>query len=282
MSRARWVSSRFWGVLVLISAGAGLWSTSAPAAIVFSDAFAYASGPLTGNNGGTGWSNAWAGGVGSLVTGPLPGTAGTAVRISDNASVTSRLMTVPITTGSPTSYYLSFVFNANPFPPSGGGDYAGVSLVGTGTSSASVFVGTPGSSGQLGFDWANEGDGLSAAANNTNYLTVLAIQPALTPGRTVVSLYASTDLLISGTALIGGTPLASIEGDSFSVGSVEIAGGYSSTSISLAGLALATTVDEAVGFTQVAVPEPGSLVVVGAVAAVLGGGGLRRRHRRGG
>lgn len=282
MSRARWVSSRFWGVLVLISAGAGLWSTSAPAAIVFSDAFAYASGPLTGNNGGTGWSNAWAGGVGSLVTGPLPGTAGTAVRISDNASVTSRLMTAPVTTGSPTSYYLSFVFNANPFPPSGGGDYAGVSLVGTGTSSASVFVGTPGSSGQLGFDWANEGDGLSAAANNTNYLTVLAIQPALTPGRTVVSLYASTDLLISGTALIGGTPLASIEGDSFSVGSVEIAGGYSSTSISLAGLALATTVDEAVGFTQVAVPEPGSLVVVGAVAAVLGGGGLRRRHRRGG
>lgn len=282
MPRARWVSSRFWGVLVLISAGAGLWSTSAPAAIVFSDAFAYASGPLTGNNGGTGWSNAWAGGVGSLVTGPLPGTAGTAVRISDNASVTSRLMTVPITTGSPTSYYLSFVFNANPFPPSGGGDYAGVSLVGTGTSSASVFVGTPGSSGQLGFDWANEGDGLSAAANNTNYLTLLAIEPALNPGRTVVSLYASTDLLISGTALIGGTPLASIEGDSFSVGSVEIAGGYSSTSISLAGLALATTVDEAVGFTQVAVPEPGSLVVVGAVAAVLGGGGLRRRHRRGG
>lgn len=278
-----WISSaRFWGLLTLASAGAGAWATSAPAAIIFSDGFAYASGTLAGNNGGAGWNGAWAGGS-SQVASPLPGTDGKSVRISDNASVTSRLMTAPITTGSPTSYYLSFVFNANPFPPSGGGDYAGVTLVGTGTSSASVFVGTPGSSGQLGFDWANEGDGLSAASSNTNYLTVLAIEPSITPpGQTVVSLYATTNLLISGTALLSGTALATIQGPDFSFGRVEIAGGYTSTSISLAGLALATTVDEAVGFTQVAVPEPGSLVVVGAVAAVLGGSGLRRRRRRGG
>ncbi|MFM7244621.1 MAG: hypothetical protein ACKO40_10710 [Planctomycetaceae bacterium] len=260
-----------WAAVAVTSAVAGLWGPPVRAAVVFSDAFAYTTGTLAGDNGGTGWSNAWAGGS-SLVTTPLPGTSGPSVRISDNASVTTRRMTSSVTTGSPSSYYLSFVFNANPFPPSGGGDYAGVSLVGTGTSTAGLFVGTPGSSGQLGFDWRNEGDGLFAASNNTNYLTVVAIAPGGSPGKTLVSLYASTNLLISGSTLVSGTALASLEGDNFSFGGVEIAGGYTSTSISLAGLALATTVDEAVGFTQTAVvPEPGSLLIVGAVTSIVGG-----------
>ncbi|GEM_PF-1198761 len=282
MVRTRFFSSTGLAVLALASASASLWSTPTPAAIIFSDAFAYAAGSLSGNNGGAGWSNAWNGGT-SQVTGSLPGTGGTSVRTSSDASVTDRIMASPQTTGSPTSYYLSFVFNANPFPASGQGDYAGVSLKGTGTSSANLFVGTPGSSGQLGFDWANEGDGLFAASNNMNYLTVLAIKPALTPGRTVVSLYASTNLLISGSSLIGGTALASLEGDSFSFGGVEIAGGYpSSSSINVAGLALATTVDEAVGFTQIAVPEPGSLLTMGVAATLLGVLTLNRAssHRR--
>ncbi|MFM7413752.1 MAG: PEP-CTERM sorting domain-containing protein [Planctomycetota bacterium] len=266
----------FLAVLMLAAAGAGPWATPARAALVFSDAFAYASGTLAGNNGGSGWSSAWAGGS-SLVTAPLPGTYGTSVPISDNASVTNRLMTSPVATGSPATYYLSFVFNADPFSPAGGGDYAGVSLMGTGTSSASLFVGTPGSSGTFGFDWQNEGDGLSPLPNDTNYLAVLAIAPGSSPGKTLVSLYASNNLLVSGSALVSGTAMAFLDGADFTFGGVAIADGYnSSTSINLAGLALTTTVDEAVGFTQVAVPEPGSLLVVGAAAAVLGGRRLRR------
>lgn len=271
-----------WKCLALFALGvtSGLWPEPSRAAIVFSEAFAYATGTLAGDNGGTGWNGAWSGGA-SVVTSPLPGTYGTSVRISDDASVTSRPMTSSVNTGSPATYYLSFVFNANPFPPSGGGDYAGVSLVGTGTSTAGLFVGTPGSSGQLGFDWRNEGDGLFAASNNTNYLTVVAIAPGSSAGKTLVSLYASTNLLISGSALVSGTALASLEGDDFSFGGVEVAGGYGSTSISLAGLALATTADEAVGFTQTAVvPEPGSLLIVGAVTSILGGRILRHARRR--
>lgn len=77
-------------------------ATRATAATIFSDAFAYSTGTLAGNNGGFGWGGSWSGGA-SVVTGPLPGTYGASVRMSDDATITFRPMTTAVFTGSATT-----------------------------------------------------------------------------------------------------------------------------------------------------------------------------------
>jgi len=264
--------------LLLAAAVLAIGGEHSRAEVIFSDDFAYANGVLAGNSGGTGWAGAWSGGT-SQVTAGLPDTAGTSVRISSEASVTSRLLNATISTGGADTYFISFLFNAAPFSPPENGDYAGISLVGGGDS---LFMGMPGSSGKLGFDWRNEGDGLFAAASSTTYLTLFELKPASTAGRTVVNMYATTDLLMSGSALAGGTALASLEGPNFSFSSVEIAGGYATPdSISVAGLAMATSADEAVNITQAVVPEPSGLLLAGLAVVIRGCGLYRARRQRG-
>lgn len=268
-----WIVRRHAAVLLSL-VGLVTWATPATATMIFSDAFAYATGTLAGRNGGSGWSGPWSGGT-SVVTGGLPGTYGTSVRISKNASVTSRPMAAAFSTGSATTYYVSFIFNASSFE-SGDGSYAGIAVSG----STNLFMGMPGSSGQLGFSWQNEGEATFSASGSTSYLTLYEIKPSPTAGNTIVSMYATTDLTTSAATLTSGTAIASLEGFDFGFNQVDIAGGYNTTSINVAGLAMATTAQEAVAFTQTLVPEPDSLMLA-ALAAAGSLLGCRCRRRRG-
>lgn len=258
----------------LALAAAALAPASAEATVIFSDTFDYATGNLAGKNGGTGWSGGWTGGS-SLVAGNLPGTTGNSVAISSTADITARSLSSSYTTGGATSYYLSFLFNASPMLPANGGDYAGISLTGAGTS---FFSGIPGSSGQIGFDWQNEGDGLFSATSGTTYLVLLELTAGSTSGLTMANFHITSNLATTGTALADGTPEAFLEGQNFSFASVEIAGGYSSGSVSLAGLALATSANEAVSLTVAAIPESSATGWL-AAGLLLAAGAIRRRRR---
>lgn len=223
---------------------------------------------------GTGWqaSSLWSGGTGAsgnLVADPLPGTNGKSIQIASNASVTSRPLSATYLSGGATSYYIAFGWNANPFQGAGVGQYAGVSFYLASDQSNNVFVGMPGDSGEFGFDWTNRSQGYAPAANNTTYLTLLEVTAGTNPGTTRVTMYASTDLFLSGTALMQTTPWASADNEAnFSFDTVSFSGSYSSGAISLAGLAMADNPDEAVAFTQTAVPEPGLLASAAVTLAV--------------
>ena len=256
-----------------------LWTATSQAEVIyFSDNFNYSNGNLAGNGTATGgWAGAWSGGT-SQVANPLSGTVGKSVTISKDASITTRQISGTYATGG-TSYYLSFLFNANPFQTGGSsGNYAGISLT---DGSAELFIGMPGASGQFGFDWRNEVRQTSSASSGQNYLTLVEIKASTTnPGNTIVSMYATTDLLMSGNSILtNGTLIGSAEGSNFSFNSVEIAGGYTSGTISLAGLAMADNANAAVNFTHAAVPEPGTLLL-GSIAATLGGCGIWRNRRK--
>ncbi|MFM1902865.1 MAG: hypothetical protein RLZZ440_765, partial [Planctomycetota bacterium] len=244
---------------------------SARAALLFSDDFAYANGNLAGNGGGTGWlaASVWTGGTGATgnqVANPLPGTSGKSIKIASNAAVTSRPLSATYTSGGATTYYLSFGFNGNPFQGAGSGQYAGVSVYLASDPSSNLLGGMPGDSGGLGFDWTNRAAPFQAASDNTTYLSLLKISPG-TSG-TSVAMFVTTDLLMSGTALAATTPWAQIENEAnFSFDSVSFAGGYSTGTISLAGLAMADNPTEAVSFTQAAVPEPATAMLCLAAAA---------------
>jgi hypothetical protein len=250
---------------------------SAHAGILFSDGFAYANGNLAGNAGGTGWAagSQWTGGSGA--TGNQ--VSGGSVRIASNASTTTRTLSTTYLTGI-TSYFVSFVFNASPFQ-GGTGQYAGVTLMLDSDASQSLFMGMPGDSGKLGFDWTNRGDGLYAATSATDYLVLFEIRA----GASVASvlMYATTNLSMSGSALAATTALASLMNEPmFSFDTVQIAGGYTPGVISLAGLAMADNPTDAVAFTQSVVPGPAPLAL-GLIAGAFGGrGGPARRRRRDG
>lgn len=252
-------------------------AASAQAGILFSDGFAYANGNLAGNVGGTGWAGGsqWTGGTGA--TGNQ--VSGGSVRIASNASTTTRTLSTTYLTGI-TSYFVSFVFNASPFQ-GGTGQYAGVTLMLASDPSQSLFMGMPGSSGKLGFDWTDRGDGLYAATSATDYLVLFEIRA----GASVASvlMYATTNLSMSGSALAGTTALASLMNEPmFSFDTVQISGGYTPGVISLAGLAMADNPTDAVAFTQSAVPGPAPLAL-GLIAGAFGGccGPARRRRRDG-
>lgn len=258
-------------LLALVIAAGGFWISPVRAAVLFSDAFNYPNGNLSGNNGGSGWSGAWSGGL-SQVVNPLAGTYEKSVRFAADASVTTRQPSGSITTGT-SSTFVSFIFNANPFQAGLSGDYAGISLLGLG--SGSLFMGMPGASSQLGFDWSvnnvgTEG-GLYAAANNTNYLTLFEIKPGPATGSndgTAVTMYVTSNLQMSAATLLATGSQAAATNGNFTFNTVEIAGGYANGSINVTGFAVATTANEAVGFTQLAVPEPGTLLL-GSLAAAL-------------
>lgn len=279
--RRSWTTVATFLAVAMASAAAG----SARAALLFSDDFAYANGDLAGNGGGTGWllGSVWTGGTGSTgnqVANPLPGTSGKSIQIARNSSVTSRPLNTTYTSGGATTYYLSFGFNASPFQGAGDGQYAGVSFYLASDGSNNLLGGMPGDSGGLGFDWTNRGAPFQPASDGTTYLTLLEIAPGTT-GKTSVRMFVTTDLSMSGAALAATTPWDQMPNeDNFSFDSVSFAGAYSSGSISVAGLAMADNPNEAVSFTQTAVPEP-TAAILAAAAAGIGAAvlGRRRRHR---
>ena len=256
--------------------------------LYFSDNFNYANGNLAGNNGGTGWASAWLDATptptGNLVANPLPGTVGNSVQISNSNGVTQRTLTSPISTSGGNSYYLSFLFNAAPYQTGGN---AGLTLSGTGTS---LFVGMPGGGGKIGFDWTGYGTAETSynPSDNINYLIMLKIERfASVNGYAKATLWATTDLLMNGSALEaqGSSLVGSIDNNGLvphsdiNVEMVKIGGTYSTGSINLSGLAMASTANEAVNFTHTAVPEPGTLLL-GSLAATLGGCGYWRNRRK--
>ena len=262
----------------------GVTAMPADAGILFADSFRYANGNLAGNAGGSSWTGAWAGGVaanGNLVSAPLvvnPSDAtARSIRISSVALETKRSLSTTYQTGGANSYYVSFVFNANPFNTNAGA-YAGVSMYLNSDPYQSLMVGSPGSSGQLGFDWTNSGDPNVAASNGVSYLILCAITPG-SGSTTSVSMYSTTDLWMSGASLAATTPIVSLLNDpNFSFDTVKVSGAYSTGTISLAGLAMADNPNDAVTFTQNAVPGPGAMLVL-ALAARFGAapGSARRR-----
>ena len=253
------------------------------AALLFSDDFAYANGNLAGNGGGTGWqaSSQWTGGTGStgnLVADPLPGTDGKSIRIASNASVTSHPLSTTYTSGGATTYYISFGLNADPFQGAGLGQYAGLSVYLASDQTNNLLMGMPGDSGQFGFDWTNRTQEFAPGANDTTYLALYEIAPGTNTGTTKVTMYASTNLLLSGTALMQTAPWVSIDNEAdFSFDTVSFAGSYTTGTISLAGLAMADDANDAVAFTQTAVPEPG-LLAAGAAILAAAWSILRRRR----
>ena len=266
----------------------GVTAMPADAGILFADSFRYANGNLAGNAGGSGWAGAWAGGVpvgvaanGNMVSAPLvvnPSDAtARSIRISSGALETKRSLSTTYQTGGANSYYVSFVFNANPFNTNAGA-FAGVSLYLDSDPYQSLMVGSPGTSGKLGFDWTNSGDPSVAASNGVNYLILCAITPG-SGSTTSVSMYSTTDLWMSGASLAATTPIVSLQNDpNFSFDTVKVSGAYNTGTISLAGLAMADNATDAVTFTQNAVPGPGAMLVL-ALAARFGAapGSARRR-----
>ncbi len=252
------------------------------AALLFSDDFAYSNGDLVGNGGGTGWlaSSLWTGGAGAtgnLVANPLPGTDGKSIQIASNASETSRPLSATYASGGATSYYISFGFNADPFQGAGFGQYAGVSVYLASDQSNNLFMGMPGNTGEFGFDWTNRSQASAPGANNTTYLALFQIAPGTNTGTTKITMFGSTNLRLTGTALMQTSPWASVDNEAdFSFDTVGFAGGYSSGTISLAGLAMADNPNEAVAFTQTVVPEPG-LLAAGAATLVIAWSTLRCR-----
>lgn len=253
---------------------------------VFSDDFAYADGDLAGNDGGTGWLtiegavSAWSGGEGSngnRVANPLPGMSGKSIQISSVSAETSRPLSTTYTSGGATTYYISFAFNAAPFQGFDAGAYAGVSVFLASDRSNNLLGGMPGSSGALGFDWTGRFDPSASGVNGTTYLALLEIKPGTAEQTTNVNMYATTNLLMSGAALAASTPwVAAGDDPNFSFDSVGIAGSYGTGTISIAGLAMADNPNEAVSFTQTAVPEPSTAVLLGVAAAGVWGGFRRR------
>ena len=262
----------------------GIALPSADAGILFADSFRYANGYLSGNAGGTGWTGAWSGGVaanGNLVSAPLvvnPSDAtARSIQISSGSFATKRSLSTTYQTGGANSYYVSFVFNANPFSMNAGA-FAGVSLYLDLDPSQSLLLGSPGTSGQLGFDWTNTGDPSVAASNGVNYLILCAITPG-SGSTTSVSMYSTTNLWMSGASLAATTPIVSLLNEpNFSFNTVTVSGAYGTGTISLAGLAMADNATDAVTFTQNAVPGPGAMLVL-ALAARFGAapGSARRR-----
>jgi hypothetical protein len=279
-------NNRFYPHLTMALVICGIPAKTAHADIIFSDNFNYANGQLAGNNGGTGWSGVWSGGTGSngnLVSDPLSGTVGKSIKISSGNLTTTRSLISSLSTETTQSMYISFLFNANPYQGFNAGKYAGITLS---SSSSSLFLGMPGSSAALGFDWANYSDGLyNSASNGTTYLTLFEITKGSVANSAIVKMYATNNLLMSGADLINSGSLASFDNttdsnrSAITIDSVSFSGAYDTGTINLAGLAMATTANEAVAFTHAAVPEPGTLLL-GSLAATLGGCGIRRNRRK--
>jgi hypothetical protein len=274
MHRIHRLGSRALGLSLLAAAVAiGVVGSSAEATLFFTDDFAYSNGDLAGNAGGTGWQagSLWTGGAGSTgnqVANPLPGTSGKSIQISSNTAETTRPLGATYTSGGTTTYYISFAFNASPFQGFEAGQYAGVSVFLAADRSNNLFAGMPGSSGALGFDWTNRFDPSASGANGTTYLALLEIKPGTAANTTNVNMFVTTDLLMSGAALAASTPwVAAGDDPDFSFDSVGISGSYTTGTISIAGLAMADNPNEAVSFTQTAVPEPATAVLLGAAAA---------------
>jgi hypothetical protein len=250
------------------------------AALLVSEAFSYSSGDLSGNSGGTGFSGAWSGGGGAnknqvLATSIFePGNpSARSVQIASIYGVTTRSLASTYVSGGATTFYVSFLFNANSFES--GNHFAGIGLAGPGASD-SLFFGMPGNTGNLGFDWNARGTLTGPASSNVNYLVLAEIKAGV-GATTTVSMFATTDLSMGGSALMTTTPIGVLSDmANFTFDSVNIAGTYTPGSIQLGRFAIADNPNEAIAFSGIsAVPLPGASMLATVALSVAG---TRRRR----
>jgi hypothetical protein len=251
--------------------------SSAHSALLFTENFNYLVGTnLAGQNGGSGFSEAWSGGNSTIVAG-LGGT-GNAVQIG--SSIASRSLSSTFSTSGNT-FYISYLMNVSNFS---GGNYTGISLWNGG--SEEMFFGIPYGTGNFGFD-AHAGNGAAdiktvnfSPATSTTYLVTLGLLPSATSGKVDVKMWATSNLGVDPNTLVSGAANASLLGtkNNFSFNTVKLNGDYAG-SLRVSGIASAPTSSEAINFsTQSAppVPEPGTW----AAAALLAGGAAFARWRK--
>jgi hypothetical protein len=262
------VMGLFAGVAVCLS-----WGGHVRAEIVFSDAFNYSLGNLVGQNGGTGFSAAYTGsGTGTVVQAPLPGTSGKSVAITTGSAV-FRNLTASRTTGGATSFFMSYVSRVGTGVGNGS---SGISLF-NGANEMN-FLGVPSlSSSKLGMELPGVGRFTwSGSTTDVTYLQMFEFKD--NGSNTLVNMYASSDLTLTGNQLVAlGVRASGVQND-FTFDSIRLAS--TANGYSVGGFAMATTANEAVGFTTASVPEPGTLLL-GGIAAACGGGGVWWKRRKG-
>ncbi|HZL34343.1 MAG TPA: PEP-CTERM sorting domain-containing protein [Tepidisphaeraceae bacterium] len=143
-----------WASLVSMAVAAGMLPMAASASQVASDSFAYPTGSILGDNGGSGWSGAWTGSSNNVTA---PGftysdgahsepVAGNRLNLSNANGGNFRGVSAPVTTGT---LYLSYIGSV---PDNS--SYAGVSLFsGGGGGSENLFIGRTGQSGGTPQNW---------------------------------------------------------------------------------------------------------------------------------
>lgn len=260
---------------LLVLLGVCLLGVPVRAASVFTELFQYTQGAnLAGQNGGSGFAGAWAGGSSTIVAG-IGGGSTTSLQVGSESQ--RSLLATFNTSGN--TFYLSYIMNSSDFF---GGNYTGISL--WQGSTENMFIGIPWNARSFGFD-AHGGNGAAdiktidfTPAANTSYLVAFGLLPSATSGKVDIKMWATSNLNINANTLVAGTPNASLIGsrNNFTFDNVRVNGNYAGA-LKLSGMAAATTATEALSTSVSSIPEPSALSLL---AVGLGGLVLLRQGRK--
>jgi len=175
--------------------------------VTFGDTFAYAIGPLAGNNGGTGWSGAYgSGGGGQAETAVIAGLSGTdpgtkAIQVSNFYTVPNTRSFPSIDIATTSTFAISFLFNSTVSGSAIHSNGGGVLTFGP------VMLGTGNNYGTAGFGIQDSRDGNrvsrpSGFSANTTYVVLADIRPGTNAGTRAITLYGSSDLGITAASLM--------------------------------------------------------------------------------
>lgn len=262
------------GVLAM-GVGLGALASTANAQLQASDSFDYTAGTggLTNQNGGTGWTSNWGGGVNDIVSpgltftknGQTLASAGNTAQTDNNNNGNFRTLPGVLSTGTE---YVSFLARLG--SGTAGGGYAGVSLF-NGTGTEALFIGQPSTRTVWGLDQSTGPQLSTVAVDGTTHLLVAQIQFGAGAGGTDhVNLYIDPTPGLSAPDVAAALSADTTRSASFD--RVRIQSGNGQAPVQFDELRIGTTfgsVDPA------AVPEPATLGL-----AAIGGLSLLARKRR--